>query len=328
MAKTATKSTGGMTVTPGLPIYALVGEVPFLQQQGLSAITATLPSEPQRLDIDGERSGLADVLDELRSFAMFGGAKLVVVRDADDFISKHRSQLEDYAANPASSGTLVLRCKSLPGNQRITKQIAKVGQIIKCEPPKDRELPMWIEQRARDSHGIKMQRDAAELLADLIGGELGRIDNELAKLALSVDGPVTADNIRSGGVAFQREQQMWSMTDALSNGDKAEAVRRWRQLQQTDSSAAFRAVTWLAIWLEKTTAARRMKVRSNASEFTIGKELRIWPASNVGPILKQAEAMGDAGLRRALDRLALLDRRIKTGLADVGPAVERFLVTL
>ncbi|MEM6560948.1 MAG: DNA polymerase III subunit delta [Planctomycetota bacterium] len=326
MAKTARKTAS--TVKPGLPIYALVGEVPFLQQQHLASIVATLGDDPQRVDVDGERDGLAEVLDELRSFAMFGGDKLVVVRDADDFISKHRGQLEDYAAAPADSGTLVLRCKSLPGNQRIAKQIAKVGQVLKCEPPKERELPAWIEQRARDTHGLRMEPAAAELLADLIGGELGRIDNELAKLALGVEGDITADTIRGGGVAFQREQQMWSMTDALSQGDKAEAVRRWRQLQQTDSSAAFRAVTWLAIWLEKTTSARRMKQRSNASDFAIGKELRIWPASNVAPILKQAEAMGDAGLRRALDRLALLDRRIKTGLADVGPAVERFLVTL
>ncbi|MEM8873995.1 MAG: DNA polymerase III subunit delta [Planctomycetota bacterium] len=328
MAKTATTNTAGTTVKPGLPVYALVGEVPFLQQQSLAAITATLSDEPQRIDVDGERAGLAEVLDELRSFAMFGGEKLVVVRDADEFISKHRPQLEDYVAAPADSGTLVLRCRSLPGNQRIAKSIAKVGQVIKCEPPKERELPAWIEQRARTAHGLEMDRDAADLLADLIGAELGRIDNELAKLALNVDGPVTAQTIRAGGVAFQREQQMWSMTDALSSGDTAEAVRRWRQLQQTDSSAAFRAVTWLAIWVEKATAARRMKLRSNASDFAIGKELRIWPASNVGPLLAQAETMGDVGLRRALDQLALLDRRIKTGFANVGPAVERFLVTL
>ena len=56
------------------------------------------------------------MLDELRSFAMFGGAKLVVVRDADEFIGRYREPLEDYAAKPADSGTLVLRLASLPKN--------------------------------------------------------------------------------------------------------------------------------------------------------------------------------------------------------------------
>lgn len=324
----AKRPTNDATAEAGKPVYAIVGDAPFLQQQALVSVLATLPADVQRIDVDGERASLADVLDELRSFAMFGGSKLVVVRDADDFISNHRSALEDYVEAPSDSGTLVLRCRSLPANQRIAKSIAKVGQVLKCEPPKERELAGWVRQRAADAHGLKIDADAAELLADLLGLELGRIDNELAKLALTSNGSVTVDAIRHGGVAFQREQQMWSMTDALTAGDPAEAVRRWRQLLQTDSSAAFRAVTWLGLWVEKASRAHDMKRRLRASDFTIGKELKIWPASNVAPLLQQAERMGEAGLRQALDRLAQLDRRIKTGLADVGPAVERFLVTL
>src|SRR6476620_11902269 len=119
------------------PVYALVGPDSFLQLEKLREILSLMPKDVQRVDADGERAELADVLDELRSFAMFGGAKLVVVRDADEFISRFREQLEDYVANPSPSGTLVLRLNSLPANQRIYKAIAKTGKIEDCNAPKD-----------------------------------------------------------------------------------------------------------------------------------------------------------------------------------------------
>src|SRR5687768_5746640 len=105
------------------PVYALIGPDAFLQLQKLSDIMRLMPADVQRVDVEGERAELAEVLDELRSFAMFGGAKLVVVRDADEFLTRYRSQLEDYVAAPSNSGTLVLRLMSLPKGQRIYKGI-------------------------------------------------------------------------------------------------------------------------------------------------------------------------------------------------------------
>jgi len=79
------------------PVYALIGEDSFLQIENLNRIRALMPDDAQRADFDGERATLSDVLDELRSFAMFGGAKLVVVRSGDEFITRYREQLESSA---------------------------------------------------------------------------------------------------------------------------------------------------------------------------------------------------------------------------------------
>ena len=57
-----------------------------------------------RRDRRAARSSLADVLDDLRSFAMFGGGKVVVIRNGDEFITRYRPQLEDYVQRfPADS---------------------------------------------------------------------------------------------------------------------------------------------------------------------------------------------------------------------------------
>ena len=307
-------------------VQALVGDDIFLQLQAIHRITASLPPGTQRVEFDGESAAAHEVLDELRSFSMFAADKMVVVRSAEEFISKHRDAVEEYVENPVDSAVLVLRCKTLPGNQKVSKLIAKHGEITPCEPPKDKELPKWINDRAAKVHRIAIDPGAVQLLADLIGADLGRLDNELAKLALMVDGKVAAADV-GRSVVFQRDQEMWHLTDELTAGRIDQALKRWRHLVQGDPSTEFRAVTWLTLWLEKAIKALEMK-KARANPFTIAKELRIWPANNVDALLRTAEKLGTQGLRRALDLLADIDYRTKTGLGGASDNVERFMLSL
>jgi DNA polymerase III delta subunit len=298
------------------PVYALVGDDSFLQLQKLGQILGELGPDVQRADFDGESVALAEVLDELRSFAMFGNGKLVVVRDADDFISRYREQLEDFLQEPPSSGTLVLRVASLPGNQRIARLIAKVGAVEKCDPPAD--VRRWIVDQAKSVHKITVAPDAAMLLADHIGANLGRLDNELAKLALQVEsGRVSADDVR--GVAFQREQEMWDMTNELAAGRPTEALRRWRRMCQLDNSVEFRAVTWLTMWLED----MRQLLAGN-----VGGKLAWRYKQNLPQAKATAQQLGRAGIARATDALAEIDQRTKSGFGGAAENVERFILSL
>ena len=304
------------------PVYALVGPDPFLQLMRLSEVMRDLPKDVQRIDVEGERAELADVLDELRSFAMFGGGKVVVVRDGDAFVTRFREQLEDYVAAPSDSGTLVLRLSSLPKGQRIYKAIDKVGRIEDCSPPRD--LARWVSDRARSTHKVTLEPDAARMLVDLVGEDLGRLDNETAKLAIDAEGgKVTAKQV-SASVAFQREQEMWDMTNMLAAGDTAEALRRWRQLVQLDPSTEFRAVTWLGMWLEDVGAVLASKRGAGPG---VGK--LAWKYKDRMPqFLKTCDRLGPAGYGRALDLLAEVDHHSKTGVGDAAANVERFLLSL
>jgi DNA polymerase-3 subunit delta len=306
------------------PVHALVGEDVFLQIQTLGKLLALAPEGVQRVDADGETAELADVLDELRSFAMFSSAKMVIVRAADTFISRFREPLEKYVASPAVNSTLVLRVASLPGNQRISKLIASCGQVHDCTPPKD--LLKWIIDRAKAAHQLSIGPDPARLLLELIGKDLGRLDNELAKLALQADGRVDAESV-ARSVAFQREQEMWDMTNDLAAGNVTEALRRWRQLVQLDSSTEYRAVTWLTMWLEKLRKVLALK-RSGKRDYDIAQGAKIFPPNMVAPFLKTASAIGESRVAGLIDLLSEIDYRSKTGLGEMTANVERFLMTV
>lgn len=315
MAAAATK--------PPAAVCALVGEDSFLHLQALRAILDQLPPDAARVDIDGTSAEPAAVFDELRSLAMFGGAKLVVVAHADRFISDHRALLESYVAAPSRGSVLVLRCASLPKNQRIHKLIDKLGGIVPCEPPSLRAAPAWAVRRAREAHDLAVEQDAAQALVEQIGADLGRLDQELARLALQVDGRLTLADVQRL-VAFQREQEMWEMTEAMTQGRAADAIRRWRRLLQTDSSAEFRATTWLTLWLERLAIAADLAQR-RAPESDWRAELRVPPFQHAA-LRAAAQRLGAARLAAGMRRLADIDRRAKSGLGDLPGGVERFII--
>ena len=316
MAKSGSTSTAA-------PIYALIGSDSFLQLQELAKIVASIGAAAQRMDYDGETAQLVEVLDELRCYSMFGGGcgKLVVVRNADAFVSRFREQLEDYAAAPSDSGTLVLRLNSLPKVQRIYKSIDKLGGIVDCEPPAD--LARWAIEHGKTAHKVTLAPDAARLLADLIGADLGRLDTEIAKLAIAAEdagGKITAELVGQN-VVFTREREMWDLTNAMAAGNTAEALRRWRQLVQSDPSAEFRAVTWLGIWLGDVAAVVN---RSPA----VGKLKWKYKGDAFDKFVAGANALGKAGHARALDLLTEIDKQSKSGVGDAAANVERFILAL
>ena len=306
-------------------VVALVGPDAFLQLAGVAEVMRQSGPDAVRVDVDGDHAELAAVLDEVRSFSMFGGRKVVVVNPADPFVTRHRDKLEDYVTAPSDGATLVLRLATMPATTRLYKAIAKSGQLTKCEPPKD--LAGWIVARGKGAHALVVQPEAARVLADHVGDDLSKLDNELAKLALSVDGNTVKPADVAAGVAFQREQALSEMVNALAAGRTAEAVRRWRRLLTTDSSAEFRAVTWLGIWLTNVRKAIAMR-KAGQAPGAIVSALRIWPREMQQPFMETAAALGDAGSARAVDALAEVDRQIKTGVGDAAANVERFLIVV
>ena len=145
-----------------------------------------------------------------------------------------------------------------------------------------------------------------------------RIDNELAKLAIESDGAkavITVEQITSG-VAFQREQEMWDLGNALAAGDAHEALRRWRHMVQLDPNTEYRAITWLGMWLEDVGCVLHGAQGKVAWKYK----------DRLPQLVRTSNGLGRPGHRRALDLLAEIDHQSKTGVGDATTNVERFIL--
>ncbi len=179
---------------PPKPICVAFGDEPFLKSEVIAALrAATLGGDEADFSsrtFDGDKAEARTVFDELSTVALFGaGRRFVAIADADDFVSRNRSELEDYAARPATGGVLVLDVKTWASNTRLFKQLAETGLQIDCKTPSEPAVLEWLRSRADQTYRSVFAPGAAERLLEIVGPQLGRLDQETAKLSLIAAAP-------------------------------------------------------------------------------------------------------------------------------------------
>ena len=111
--------------TSPLPIYVLHGDEDFLKRQVLAALRERILGGPDDLGNSthaGDKATFAAVHEELETLPFLSKRRLVVVENADPFVTKHRAALEAYVAKPAATGTLVLDVKTWPSTTRPSRR--------------------------------------------------------------------------------------------------------------------------------------------------------------------------------------------------------------
>ena len=306
-------------------VYAFVGRDRYLRRLALDGLLKGIAGEREALDltqIEGPDADVAGVLDEVRTLSLFGGRRVVVVDQADPFISANRAALERYCSDPATNGCLMLLCDSLAKNTRLYKIVSRVGSVIACEPPKGRALISWLTRQAPTMHRKRLAEAGARLLVDHLGESPGVLDAELAKLAAFVE---PRDEITPADVdavtGHHREELVFAVTDAMSAGDAATALRAWRRVLATDRAAGGRALGGLAWGIRRLLETKRDYERG-VPVGELARRLYTDPASlerRLRPItVEQLE-----GQQR--DLLAA-DLAVKTGASTLEVAVEKFIV--
>ncbi|MCE5278391.1 MAG: DNA polymerase III subunit delta [Planctomycetaceae bacterium] len=211
-----------MTAAAAKPVYVLHGDDAHLRDEARAGILDAVlgGADPQTcvttFDVEAE---LADVLDELRTLPFLSPHRVVIVRDADAFITANRAALEAYVKAPSVTATLVLTVLSWNRSTNLAKIVAKVGQVFDCASPAAGNLGRWLsEQAAKRDKTIEPQ--ACALLTAWIGVDLGSLTNEMEKLALYVGErkKITVDDV-SAIVTATAGPATFALTNALTAGE-------------------------------------------------------------------------------------------------------------
>ena len=212
-------------------ICAVYGKDTFLRHHAIRAIrTNVLADDESEFSLsrfDGKIVEIEQVLTDVSTQAMFGsGRRLLWIDDADPFVTKYRDVLETYADKPSKSGVLLLELDAFASNTRLYKKLEQVGFLIDCSPLPDKEIAKWLIRWSKQQHKTPCDADAAAMLTDLMGTELGLLDQELAKLSLYVPpkGAITAEIVRQN-VGAQRDLEVYQMLNLALSGKAADAIR-------------------------------------------------------------------------------------------------------
>jgi DNA polymerase-3 subunit delta len=153
-----------------------------------------------------------------------------LVEEADDFVSRYRGELEDYVAKPSRTGVLALDLTTFPSNTRLYKSVAAEGLAIDCSTPTTARLSKWLVDWAKKFHETTLTAASADSLVEIIGPELGLLDQEIAKLAQAAGGEKITPEMVTKYVGGWRAKTTWEMLDAAMDGKIREAMQQLDRL--------------------------------------------------------------------------------------------------
>lgn len=219
---------------PAKSVCVVFGDDAYLKRQVVSSIRqSVLTSDDAELSLwkaDGSDAELRDVLDELSTVSMFGGGRVVIVEDADPFVTRFRSELEDYVRKPKACGILLLVVSTWAANTKLYKLVADSGLQIDCKTPGTAAVAKWLNATAK-RHGARLAGGASDQLLEMIGTDLGLLDQEVSKLSLIAGpgGEITPEMVKDT-VGGWRARTGWEMLDAACEGRSADALEQLDRL--------------------------------------------------------------------------------------------------
>ena len=215
-----------------LPLYLIAGS----DEAKIDATRARLRARAEReggsaaLEVfeSGEGRGMPDheaLLAALPAMSLMDSRRYLLADGIERWRDKQLEPVLAALSELPPDLTLVLICRDKPA-AKLSKAVQKAGgEVHEFEAPKAREMPRVLVGEAQRL-GFRLDPAAARLLVERMGANPLRLRNELARLALwtGEGGEVGLADLEAM-IADTSEAAVWSLSDALVEGDAAAALR-------------------------------------------------------------------------------------------------------
>jgi DNA polymerase-3 subunit delta len=214
------------------PLYLIAGT----DEAKIDATRARLRARAEReggsaaLEVfePGEGKGMPDheaLLAAIPAMSLMGTRRYLLADGVERWRDKQLEPVLGALGELPPDLTLVLICRDKAAAKLVKAVEAADGEIHEFETPKAREMPRVLVGEAQRL-GFRLDPAAARLLVERMGSNPLRLRNELERLALwaGEGGEVGASDLQQM-VADTSEAAVWSLSDALIEGDAAAALR-------------------------------------------------------------------------------------------------------
>lgn len=252
------------------------------------------------------------LLMDANSLSLFANLRLIELklRNAPDVTAaKHLTQL---AAAPPADTVLLVTGELEPKQQNAAwvKEFEKRGTVVVAPPMTREELPGWITRRLQ-RQGVTLERDAAQLLADRVEGNLLAAQQEIERIALLQPGATLDIDAVAALVADNARYDVFELATAAFLGNAQRALRILEGLRSEGREPP------LILWalLNDLRAVSRV-VQRGPNDRNIDGLLRaegVW-GSRQGPVRVAAQRMRRAEIDDLIAAAARADRVAKGSL--------------
>jgi DNA polymerase-3 subunit delta len=173
----------------------------------------------------GRDADWASVINACKRYPMFAERQVVLLKEAQHM--KDIDKLESYIESPLSSTLFIVgyKAKGLDKRTKLHKIVTKNAEVFTSGKIKDDKVHEWISELVK-AKGYAIKPKAVSLLEEHIGNDLGRIANEIEKLAINLEGrkSIDEDDIEKYR-GISKEYNVFELLAAISKKDLSKAIK-------------------------------------------------------------------------------------------------------
>jgi DNA polymerase-3 subunit delta len=323
-----------------IPAILLLGTDSFLKETCRNKIIETYVDESSRewgvARFSAEDDRVASVLGQAQMLPMLAPRQVIVWNEiealerlGEESRKKAVELIGAYLENPSPFTVLVLEAEELDARMTIFKSLSSKMLVIGCElggelPERIAQVVAMTESIARNE-GVRIERDAAQFLAETTDANLALVRTEIAKLAMYVGGRkvIRREDVEAIVISDKR-YSVWQLSEMLATGDRERAMLFLESLLREGEQpvALVGAIAWMFRKLievgelprgtQAWDAARKLGMRAATAELAMREARRIPRQQLEAGLLELAEA----------------DSRLKSGNAGPRPIMEFLLARL
>lgn len=211
------------------PVYLLQGEEPWYIDQISDLIEDNVLDENEKefnqMVFYGRDSSVQQIVDAARRYPMMANHMVIIVKEAQDL--KKIEDLATYCQKPTPTTILVLchKHRKVDGRRALAGAVKKTGVLFEAKQLYENQLPEWIRQHIEDK-GYSITPNAVMMMAENIGTNLSKIDNETQKLLVNLPaGGKITEALVEQNIGISKDYNVFELTKAIGQRNQLKAIQ-------------------------------------------------------------------------------------------------------
>ena len=310
-------------------VYLLYGKEGFLKKEFIQGLRSEFFASESNSGMGFEQFNVSDqplsaLVDFLQNASFFASRKMAVLWGIDELEAEDRQKLLTLAEALPNTATLLLVSEESNIKKDIfLKNLLEKARPIPCHLPFDKDLPQWVEHRAK-KFGKTMEKGASLLLIERAGKDAALLSSAVEQLSIYV-GQAPRIALKDAEALLGRSVQAdaFRLSDLLLDKKLKSALENLEVLLR-EGARIYEIIGALTGQIERLNKARGMMDEGFPDE-AVQAELKLHPFF-AGRLLEQAKKAPKSYFQKILKEMLQCDEAVKTGqLSDRLALQELFL---
>ena len=297
------------------PVYIVSGQENWAKRQAIQLLKDALVPEGSE-DFCFEHyyatdMGPVEIMDSALTLSMMAPRKLILVEQCQKWDAKQRKKLVSYAQDPSLDTCLVLDFDLEKTGKMGTLFTIKTDHVryLAFPSPSPWDLDPYI-QKVVHSTGLKMDREARDILADYCGDDFELMCRELEKLKLfNPDSETIPAESVAALTGRTRLVSRFELQSLMARRDLSGTLMKIQDiLDSGDTPIGMLSV--LARYAGQLLKTKALVAEGITDKFNLAKYLGL-PANIAGAMAQEQRAFSGTELKRALKLVSISDDMLK-----------------